>query len=385
MTAAVWDAAAGGSQATDLLGPRAWLKRLLRLVAVVCALVWFAGCATRSPSGPPLGTTAPTHPESRWAPVSWDALPGFDNDDVSAAWAAWLQSCDSPNTAFAQLCGDVRRLSLSTPDEQRAWMRAHLQPYQVESLGGAANGQLTSYFEPLYAASRIRQGPYQTPLFSPPAGLNNRGSWYTRRDIDTRPDVRAQLAGHELVWLADPVDAMILQIQGSGQVDVREPDGHTHRIRLAYAGTNNQPYRSPGKWMLGQGLTTDGTWPGIKAGLALHPDRIQDFMWSNPRVVFFREEPVAGDDGPRGAQGVALTAGRSIAVDPRSIPYGTPVWLASPGPTERLDRLVIAQDTGHAIRGAVRADYFAGIGPEAGALAGRLSQPLRLWVLWPKS
>ena len=117
------------------------------------------------------------------------------------------------------------------------------------------------------------------------------------------------------------------------------------------------------------------------------PARLQELLWANPRVVFFREEPLAGLDaqfGPRGAQGVALTPGRSIAVDPQSIPYGTPVWLASQGPVANLQRLVMAQDTGSAIVGAVRADYFAGWGAEAGEFAGRMKQPLRMWVLWPR-
>jgi membrane-bound lytic murein transglycosylase A len=110
-------------------------------------------------------------------------------------------------------------------------------------------------------------------------------------------------------------------------------------------------------------------------------------LWSNPRMVFFREEPLDGlaaQLGPSGAQGVALTPGRSIAVDKDSIPYGAPVWLASTGPTAKLQRLVLAQDTGSAIVGAVRADYFLGWGAEAGELAGRLKQPLKLWVLWPR-
>ena len=112
---------------------------------------------------------------------------------------------------------------------------------------------------------------------------------------------------------------------------------------------------------------------------------MQEMLWSNPRYVFFREEPLPDvDTGPRGAQGVPLTPGRSIAVDPQSIPYGTPVWLSSTGPQTSLNRLVLAQDTGTAIVGAVRADWFAGWGPEAGELAGRLKQPLRLWVLWPR-
>jgi len=125
----------------------------------------------------------------------------------------------------------------------------------------------------------------------------------------------------------------------------------------------------------------------MKAGAARNPHRQQEMLWSNPRVTFFREEAMSELDanfGPRGAQGVPLTPGRSIAVDPQSIPYGTPVWISSLGPQAQLNRLVLAQDTGSAITGAVRADYFAGWGEEAGALAGRLKQPLRMWALWPR-
>jgi membrane-bound lytic murein transglycosylase A len=106
-------------------------------------------------------------------------------------------------------------------------------------------------------------------------------------------------------------------------------------------------------------------------------------MWSNPRVVFFKERP-ASNEGPLGAQGLPLTAGRSIAVDPKSIPYGTPVWLVSSGASVNLNRLVLAQDTGAAITGAVRADYYVGSGDAAGELAGKLKQGLQLWALWPK-
>jgi len=159
-------------------------------------------------------------------------------------------------------------------------------------------------------------------------------------------------------------------------------------VRLAYAGHNGHPYQSIGRWLLDQGELRDASWPGIQAWLQRHPQRVNELLWRNPRVVFFREERLTDFDaafGPKGAQGVPLTPGRSIAVDPQSIPYGTPVWLASGGPQIALQRLVLAQDTGSAIRGAVRADYFAGWGEAAGELAGRLKQPLRLWVLWPKA
>ena len=140
-----------------------------------------------------------------------------------------------------------------------------------------------------------------------------------------------------------------------------------------------------GKWLSEQGLLADTSWPGIKAWAARNPARVNDLLWSNPRVVFFKEEALPGDDsGPRGAQGVPLTAGRSIAVDPTSIPYGTPVWISSSGAQTTLQKLVVAQDTGSAITGAVRADYFVGTGAAAGELAGRLKQPLQMWVLWPQ-
>jgi membrane-bound lytic murein transglycosylase A len=142
-----------------------------------------------------------------------------------------------------------------------------------------------------------------------------------------------------------------------------------------------------GRWLLDQGLIKDASWPGIKAWLAQNPQRLQELLWTNPRVVFFKEEAMSELDaafGPKGAQGVALTPGRSIAVDPGSIPYGTPVWLASSGAQTKLQRLVLAQDTGSAITGAVRADYFAGWGVEAQELAGRFRQPLQMWVIWTK-
>jgi membrane-bound lytic murein transglycosylase A len=187
--------------------------------------------------------------------------------------------------------------------------------------------------------------------------------------------------------LADPVAALNIQIQGSGRLLLTEPDGRQHFVRLGYAGTNDQPYRSVGGWLLGRREVRDASWPSIRAWVAQNPGRVQELLWSNPRVTFFGEQALSEselDTGPRGAQGVALTAGRSIAVDPGSIPYGTPVWLASSGPQLQLQRLVLAQDTGSAITGAVRADYFVGTGPQASALAGRLKQPLRLWVLWQR-
>ena len=330
--------------------------------------------------------------KSRWVAVRWSDLPAFEQDALHEAWPAWLRSCDRPARVWQTLCPQVRQLANAPVAERRDWVRQRLQPYRVESREAQAEGLLTAYYEPVLEASRRPQGAFTVPLHAAPAGLGARKPWYSRQDIDTHPQAKAALRGKELLYLNDPVDAMVLHIQGSGLVRVSEPDGRVRLVRLAFAGTNEQPYKSIGRWLLDQGYTRDASWPGIKAWIARNPSRVQELLWQNPRYVFFREEalPAGAQDpsspmpGPKGAQGVPLTAGRSIAVDPGSIPYGTPVWLASNGPTASLQRLVLAQDTGTAITGAVRADYYAGSGTEAGELAGRLKQPLRLWVLWPK-
>lgn len=325
---------------------------------------------------------------SRWVPVRWAALPGFSDDALHEAWNAWLKSCERPGPVFAALCPEVRVLSLASAQEQRRWMMQRLQPYRIEPLtGGAADGLLTAYFEPVLQASRTQQGEFDVPLYRPPAQLAARKPWFTRKEMETLPEALAALRGQEIAWLADPVDALLLQIQGSGRLQMREPDGQQHVVRVAYAATNDQPYGSVGRWLLDQRQVREASWPSIRNWVALNPRRVNVMLWSNPRTVFFREEALSDFDagfGPRGAQGVPLTPGRSIAVDPGSIPYGTPVWLSSSGPLLNLQRLVLAQDTGSAIVGAVRADYFVGWGEQAGDIAGRLKQPLQMWALWPK-
>ena len=322
-------------------------------------------------------------------------MPGWQNDPMQDAWNAWLQNCERPGPLFGPLCQDVRQLMLGSDNDRRLWMMGHLQPYRVESLEGVSDGLLTSYYEPLFDASPQMRPGFEVPVYAPPEGLaearRTGRPWFSRQDIDTQPQARGALRGRELAWLADPIDALVLHIQGSGRVRMANPDGTIRIVRLAFAGSNEQPYQSVGRWLLDRGLIRDASWPGIKAWIVStqqnNPRLVQEMLWSNPRYVFFREETRSAADaalGPRGAQGVPLTAGRSIAVDKDSIPYGTPVWLASAGPNANLQRLVFAQDTGNAIVGAVRADYFAGTGAEAGDFAGRMKQGLRLWVLWPK-
>lgn len=325
---------------------------------------------------------------SLWQPVNWATLPGLQNDDWHQAWHAWVRSCERPPVTWQTICRDLRPQLLGTPATQLAWMVRNLQPYRVVNTDGTEPaGLLTGYYEPVMAASRVRTPTHTVPLYAPPPRLAERQPWFSRRDIDTRADVQAQLAGREIAWLSDPIDALILQIQGSGRVVLREADGSERTVRLAFAAHNGHAYQSVGRWLLDQKAIADPSWSGIKAWAARNPDRVNDMLWSNPRTVFFKEEPLTSLDaqfGPRGAQGVPLTPERSIAVDPLSVPYGTPVWLASAGPAAQLQRLVLAQDTGGAITGAVRADYFAGWGDAALALVGGLKQPLKMWALWPR-
>ena len=354
--------------------------------------------AITPPKAPVLDTaTAPENaptvlikPKSRWLLASWSDLPGFNADNFNEAWVAWRQNCarNLPNTQ--SLCADVRRLDGQPSALQKAWVMENFQPFRVEHLNAAAapaNGLLTAYYEPVFEASRTPRPGFEVPLYGVPANLKARSPWFSREEIAKLPAAQAALKGKEIAYIASPVDAMVLHIQGSGRLWLTDRDGRRTQIRLAFAGTNEHPYQSIGRWLLDQNLTKDATWPGIKAWLAQNPRRTNELMARNPRFIFFKEEALLGAEallGPKGAMGVPLTPGRSIAVDPGSIPYGSAVWLSSGGPQTPLNRLVFAQDTGSAIVGAVRADYFVGSGDAAGELAGRLKQEMRAWVLLPR-
>ncbi len=384
-------------------------------MTIVALLVGCAG-APRAPSEPPAfeppasapaaasptattpdlaAATLPTgtivRPRSRWVPASWTDLPGWQQDRSGDLWAAFERGCQRPAAGWATVCGESRvDLRAATSDATtRAWLQQHLQPYRVVSNDGVGEGLITGYFEPLVSASRLAGGNYRVPLYAPPTDLGTRKPYWTRQQIDTLAAAQAGLRGRVLAYVADPLDALILQIQGSGRLQLTEADGSRKLVRVAYAGHNDQPYKSVGRWLIERGelRPEQASWPAIKTWAQLNPQRVDELLWSNPRVVFFREEALPDVQlGPKGAQAVPLTPGRSIAVDPQSIPYGTVVWIDTTEPLSNtpLRRAVMAQDTGSAITGAVRADYFWGWGAEAEAQAGRMKQPLRLWALWPK-
>jgi membrane-bound lytic murein transglycosylase A len=326
---------------------------------------------------------------ARWVPAAYGELPGWGGDRLVDVFTALRLGCATPADGWAAVCAQARTFMPADDVAARRWLEDRMKVYRIESLDGEASGLITGYYEPLIAASRKPSATRRIALYAAPADLAQRKPWWTRQQIDTQPEAQAALKGRELAWVEDPLDALVLQIQGSGRLRVTEADGSERLVRLAYAGHNDQPYRSLGRWLIDQGELKPGeaSWPAIKDWARRNPKRLNELLWQNPRMVFFREEPLPNPAlGPKGAQGVPLTPGRSIAVDPQSIPYGTPVWLDSTEPLSArpLQRLVMAQDTGSAINGAVRADFFWGWGDEAEAQAGRMKQPLRAWVLWPR-
>ena len=365
-----------------------------RPAATVSALASAASAALPAISSPrdDLATATLDRPRGRWVAASWSELPDWSSDRLADFWPAFLRSCERPTPAWLETCTKTRLGGpgpAAADSALRAWLQRQLRPYRVESNERDPAGLATGYFEPLIEASRVARPGFRVPLYAPPPDLASRKPYWTRHQIETVPAAQRSLRGHEIAWLHDSLDALMLQIQGSGRLAFASERGAGARtVRVAYAAHNDQPYFSIGRWLIDQGelRTGEASWPAIRAWARQHPARVDEMIRSNPRFVFFREEPLPDPaGGPTGAQGVPLTPGRSIAVDPQSVPYGTPVWLDTTEPlsTRPLRRLAVAQDTGSAIVGAVRADYFWGWGDDAEAQAGRMKQPLRMWVLWP--
>jgi membrane-bound lytic murein transglycosylase A len=342
-------------------------------------------------------------------PASWSKLPGWRADDALAAWPAIIASCSviHARPEWQAFCGSVVAVSPGDSELVRGFLEEQLQPYRVLRVTGRKRekiGLVTGYYEPLLRGSRERSDVFATPLYRRPEDLlivdldeiipelkgkrvrgrvegNKVVPYYSRSASREAPG----LAGHEIVWIDNALDAFMLEVQGSGRVQLTT--GET--IRLQYEDQNGHPYRSIGKYLADQGVMTidQVNMPAIRAWLAANPQRVNEVLDSNPSVVFFREAPL--DDptvGPKGALAVPLTAGRSIAVDPKFLKLGAPMFLATtaPGTGLPLQRLVVAQDTGGAIRGPVRADLFFGFGAEAGAQAGMMKYDGEIWLLWPK-
>jgi membrane-bound lytic murein transglycosylase A len=387
-------------------------------IAAALGLVLLAGCTT-APTAPPRpegcppcpacpvcpGVEPAKPPEKPLQPASWRDLPGWGEDDPLPALEAFRASCASleKQVQWRAPCAALREDPLAGAATARAWIEANLQPWRLVNPDGTREGLITGYYEPVVRGSRARARPYLFPVFGPPEDLvvvelselyPELRNLRLRGRIDGRKLVpyysrgewaeeERRRAGQALLWIDDAIDLFFLQIQGSGQVQLA--DGG--RVRIGYADQNGHPYRSIGKWLIDQGelKSHEASMQGIKAWARANPKRLQELLNNNPSLVFFRELPVTGS-GPQGALGLALTPRRSIAVDPRHVPLGAPVFLDTtwPNETRPLRQLMLAQDTGGAIRGVVRADFYWGSGAEAGGLAGKMRQKGSMWVLLPR-
>lgn len=385
---------------------------VLRGLAIAAAIA-LTGCQV-APVKPPIAPLAAPH--AVFEPATFESLPGWRDDDLSAAWPAFLESCKAlavrttTLAAWSEVCTRARVVNAHDRVAIRAFFEGNLAPWRMASSDGSTQGLVTGYYEPLIDGSLIPTARYATPLYAPPddlltvdlaslypelAGKRVRGRvdgkrvvpYWTRADIDAG---RADAVGKILAWVADPVDAFFLQIQGSGRI--RLDDGSA--LRLGYADQNGQPYRSIARVLIDRGeMSADqASMQSIRAWGAGHAGELPALLEENPSYVFFRivAPPVPGSleamiDGPIGSLGVPLLAERTIAVDPRAVPLGAPVWLATTMPLSEkpLRRLVLAQDTGGAIRGPLRVDFFWGFGDGAGAQAGRMREQGALWLLWP--
>jgi membrane-bound lytic murein transglycosylase A len=392
------------------------MTHILRTFALrAAAILVVAGCAElpqkavpAAPACPPCAECqqcpAPVRPAAaRYQQVPFAAIPGWQDAMLAPGVRAFAAGC--PRIAQSHpLRRACDRVLAAPPGDERAarqFAEEAFDAWAVASAEGTDEGMITGYYEPVIPGSRTRTDRFRHPVYGVPddivavelesvnpelKGLRLRGRlegnrlvpYWSRAQIESLTPLRAPV----LAWVEDPVELFFLQIQGSGQIELAQGG----RLRLGYADQNGHPFRSMGRHLIQRGELSleQSSMQGIKAWAAANPRKLREALDSNPSYVFFREMPEG--DGPIGSLGAPLTAAYSLAVDPRSVPLGAPVFLATTMPLspQPLRRLMAAQDTGGAIRGAVRADFFWGTGSEAGTLAGRMRQQGRMWILWPR-
>ena len=351
--------------------------------------------------------------------MAFDALPVISLNDWAGSWPAFLNSCSAlaRRDAWREVCAQTLAIDARDGAAVRDFFVTRFDVYRVSSrqiennveTTASTSGLVTGYYEPLLRGSRVRSDKYPVPIYRVPddlivvdlgpvypelSNMRLRGKLQGRRVVPyaTRGEITGSnaLAGQELLWVDDSIEAFFLQIQGSGRVQF--DDGTV--VRVGYGDQNGHPYRSLGRWLVDQGqLTIDqASMQGIKTWAQRNPARLKEALDHNSSFVFFRELPLGNANaGPLGALGVALTPGYSLAADARFIPLGAPVVLATIDPNSQtpeakapLVRPMMAQDTGGAIRGPLRFDFFWGFGAAAGERAGRQKYEGQAWVLVPK-
>ncbi|MGZ9115281.1 MAG: MltA domain-containing protein [Brevundimonas sp.] len=371
-------------------GARRWRRPGAAALGLAILL---AGCAT-TPAAPPSrpAPAAPSPVPPRPAPaggLSPAALPGWGDEDHLAAFEAYAVGCAASREAAARVqCARAMQIKQTskpvTPTAARAFFESGFTVVPAETADGRP-GLLTSYFAPEYSARTSRTAEFDAPVLARPAGWTRGQTLPSRTQIEADP--QAASGGPPLAWMRAE-DLFFMQIQGSGYLTLE--DGS--RVRAAYAADNGQPFTGIARPMAERGLLPPNGTSGdaIRAWLAAHRGpEAREVMALNPRYIFFKLDPDDGGD-PAGAAGIPLAARRAIAVDPASWRYGDLVWISADGGNLTGARgsyqgLVVALDTGSAIRGPVRADLYMGRGEAAGAEAGAVRHPLRMWRLVPKS
>lgn len=368
-------------------------------------ILLIAACAPVPPKPEaPVPPKPPAGPETAiYQEVAFDALPGWPQTSLLPSLRAFLSGCGRPPAPLMISCELAALVPPGDEAAARRFFESQFTPYAVRSSTAGDTGLLTGYYEPVIEGTRMRDAEHRFAIHGVPddlitvdlgavnpdlRNLRLRGRlegrrlvpYYSRAEIESR-DMPAEV----IAWTRDPVELFFLQIQGSGQV--RLPDGA--RIRIGFADVNGHPYRSLGRYLVDRGeMTLDqASMQNIKTWAEQNPHKLRDALNANPSYVFFRElKNLNVDEGPIGAQGVPLTGGYSLAVDRRFVPLGVPVYVATTYPLspEPLERLMAAQDTGGAIRGVVRGDFFWGSGPDAGTIAGKMRNPVRMWLFWPR-
>ena len=361
-------------------------------------------CPACSDCAPP----KPPSTEAGYKEVAWADIPAWRHTALLPSLQAFLASCPATQSkAPWQLpCGEARKLFSADEAAARSFFESRFVPYRITAPDGREEGLITGYYEPILKGRREQEPGFRHPVYGVPddlvvvdlgqlhpelGTLRLRGRLEGRRLVPyrTRAEIdraAAPLPARPLAWVADAVELFFLQVQGSGQIELASGE----RFRVGFADQNGHPYRSLGRFLADRGelKPEQASMQSIKAWAAANPAKLQEALDSNPSYVFFRELPAPRStvDGPPGTLGVPLTPGYSAAVDPRFIPLGTPLFLQTTYPlTDRpLERLMVAQDTGGAIRGAIRADFFWGTGEDAGNQAGRMRQQGSLWLLWPR-
>lgn len=350
--------------------------------------------------------------------ASFSDLPNWGGDDFKTFIPAFEKSCarilkGDPNKKLGPLTqagtyGDWQPVCRSfrnmQPRNVKTFIESRFTPYQVLA-DGKPEGLFTGYYEASLKGSTTKGGPYQTPLYARPDDLvmvqlgefreDLKGRRIAGRVIDgklkpyeDRPQIVSSPPASytPLVWVDDPIDAFFVQIQGSGVVELNDSNGLKNVMRIGYAGQNGHPYYAIGRELIERGEIEkeDVSLQSIRAWLEAHPDQADEIMNTNASYVFFQE---LNEEGPKGGEGVTLTAGRSLAIDRSLLSYGLPVWTDIEAPVEgtnKINRMMVAQDTGGAIRGPVRGDVFWGYGERAEALAGPMKSKGQYWILLPK-